>query len=69
MKSISIPPSLYDKLEDLRIEEKFGTVTDFIVYKLRELVAVYSVEKDGKEIITKDDELRIKERLKELGYL
>lgn len=67
-KSISIPKVMYDRLKDLSIDSECNTVNEFIIKSLRERIAVYEAEKDGFEL-SKDDEERIKERLKELGYI
>ena len=54
--TIKIPRPLYLKLKKIIKQTGFESVTDFIVYCLRDIV----VGKDGEDI---------KERLRKLGYL
>jgi Arc/MetJ-type ribon-helix-helix transcriptional regulator len=65
--TIKIPRSLYESLKKQIKETGFNSVTDFIVYLLRDIVASGRVDKDI--VLTKEEIGLIKKRLKTLGYL
>ena len=64
--TISIPVPLYEKVKKMIQGTGFSSVSDYVTYVLRELVASYEEEKLD---FTKEDEERIKRRLRALGYL
>jgi Arc/MetJ-type ribon-helix-helix transcriptional regulator len=64
--TVSIPTPLFKKVEE-RIEGTgFTSVSGYVTYVLREVV---SEEEEGTEPFTKEDEERVKERLRALGYI
>jgi Arc/MetJ-type ribon-helix-helix transcriptional regulator len=64
--TIKIPRPLYDKLKVVIEGSGYNSVTDFIVFVIRDLVAQAAVsEKQLSEIEVE----KIKQRLKNLGYL
>ena len=66
-KTIEIPESLFERVM-VRIEgTKFQSVSDYVVNVLREKLA--SEEKQEPARYTKEEEEKIKDRLKALGYL
>jgi len=71
--TIKIPRNLYNRISEIVKGSGFNSVTDFIVYVLRDLV---STDIRPKEInmpedssLSKDEIQAIKKRLKSLGYL
>jgi len=64
--TIKIPKPLYDNLSKIIEESGFNSVTEFIVYVLRDLVSSKSA---GKESLTKEEIEMIKNKLKSLNYL
>lgn len=65
--TIKIPRQLYQNLQAVIKDTGFDSVTDFIVYCLRDIV--YSTKKtDEKKLSTKEAD-SVKARLKSLGYL
>jgi len=65
--TISIPTPLAEKIKK-RIEGTgFTNVSSYVTYVLREVLA--GMEEETDEAFSKDDEERIKERLRALGYL
>jgi Arc/MetJ-type ribon-helix-helix transcriptional regulator len=65
--TIKIPRSLYNTLKT-RIEGTgFNSVTDFVVYLLRDIVSSGRVDKDI--ALTKQEIDAIRKRLKPLGYI
>jgi len=65
--TIKIPRPLYENLRKIIAGGGFNSVTDFIVYVLRDLISSKSVEKEPS--LTKEEIEMIKKRLKFLGYL
>jgi len=67
--TVSIPVSLSKRVEKL-IEKKSGfkSVSDYVTYVLREVVAMHEI-KEVPEPFTSNDIEEIKARLKALGYL
>lgn len=64
--NILIPASLYKKIEE-KIKESEGTkVEDYITKILRENL---SKEESSQDALSKEDEDKVKQRLKALGYL
>jgi len=67
LRSIDIPESLFERLT-ARIEgTNFQSVSDYVVNVLREKLA--TEEKQEPVQYTKEEEEKIKDRLKALGYL
>jgi len=65
--TISIPTPLAEKIKK-RIEGTgFTNVSSYVTYVLREIISGMDEETD--EAFTKEDEERVKERLRALGYL
>ena len=53
--TIKIPRQLYNKLQNAVAETGFASVTDFVVFCMR-------------DILTSKEERSVKQRLKDLGY-
>ncbi len=66
--SISIPKPLYNKIKKYIKGTGFTSVSSFVIYVLRQVISG-THEKNRKELFSKEDEQRIKERLKTLGYI
>ncbi|MGQ9475206.1 MAG: CopG family transcriptional regulator [Actinomycetota bacterium] len=65
--TVSIPTPLFEKIKK-RIEGTgFTSVSSYVVYVLREILAEDSSTEE--EAFTQEDEERVKERLRSLGYL
>jgi metal-responsive CopG/Arc/MetJ family transcriptional regulator len=65
--TIKIPKPLYENLSHVIEGSGFNSVTEFIVYILRDLVSSRSVKKEP--TLSKEEVEIIKKRLKSLGYL
>ena len=65
--TIKIPKPLYTNLKEIIRGTGFNSVTDFVVYVLRDIASSH-VRTEG-EPLTKDEINLIRERLKSLGYL
>jgi len=67
--SVSIPVPLFEKIKK-RIEGTgFTSVSDYVTFVLREILATEEEEKEREEPFTKEDEEKVKERLRALGYI
>ena len=65
--TIKIPRPLYETLSKIVEESGFHSVTEFVVYILRDLVSSRSVKTEPS--LSKREIEMIKKRLKSLGYL
>ena len=65
--TIKIPRPLYENIGKIIEGSGFSSVTEFIVYVLRDLIASKSVEKEPG--LTREEIKLIKKRLKSLHYL
>jgi Arc/MetJ-type ribon-helix-helix transcriptional regulator len=66
--TISIPTPLAEKIKK-RIEGTgFNSLSSYVTYVLREVISNTS-EDDRDEAFSKEDEEKVKERLRALGYL
>ncbi len=66
LKDVSIPASLYEKIEEMIKGTEIESVSKYVTKIIKE-----SLEKEeGKpKSLSKEDEEKVKERLKALGYL
>ena len=71
--TIKIPGSLYNRISKIVAGSGFNSVTDFVVYVLRDLVSTASEADIPKKLedasLSKDEIEAIRKRLKSLGYL
>lgn len=71
--TIKIPRNLYNRISRIVVGSGFNSVTDFVVYVLRDLVSTSyestKVKGIEKESLTKEEIEAIRKRLKSLGYL
>jgi len=65
--TVSIPIILAEKIKK-RIEGTgFTSVSSYVTYILREVIA--NIDEEEEEVFSKEDEEKVKERLRALGYL
>ena len=65
--TLKIPRQLYDNLQDIIKDSGFHSVTDFVVYCLRDVV--YTTKQSREQGLTNKELDGVRERLKSLGYL
>ena len=65
--TVSIPTSLHKKVEEAIRGTDIGSVTAYIVKVVRESLS--KKEEEAKEVFSQEDEEKVKERLKALGYI
>jgi len=66
--TVSIPKPLFDKIKKRIKGTGFASVSEYVTFVLREVVASLE-EEEKKEVFTKEEEEKIKERLRALGYI
>jgi Arc/MetJ-type ribon-helix-helix transcriptional regulator len=64
--TVSIPTALYKKIEEKIKGSEFSSVSSYVTKVLREKLAQ---EEKSTEVFTPEEEEKIKERLKALGYI
>lgn len=67
--TIKIPRVLYERLKLIVEDSGFDSVTDFVVYVLRDLVADREKGKGEEVSLTFEEIQAIRRRLRNLGYL
>ncbi|MFO7945379.1 MAG: CopG family transcriptional regulator [Armatimonadota bacterium] len=65
--TLKIPRPLYEKLGQIIEDTGYNSVTDFVVYVLRDIASTHAVSDD--EPYSEEELIRVKERLRSLGYL
>jgi len=65
--TIKIPRKLYDHLRNIIEDSGFNSVTDFIVYVMRDIASAGTIE--GGDRFTREEIEQIRRRLRNLGYL
>lgn len=65
--TIKIPRPLYNKLRELITDSGYDSVTDFVVYVLRDIAATHRVA-ETQPYTAQELEL-VKQRLRGLGYM
>lgn len=63
---VSIPTSLYKKIEEKIKGTEFSSVSSYVTKVLRERLAR---TEENREVFSPEEEEKIKERLKALGYI
>jgi len=64
--SVSIPTSLHKKIEEAIKGTEIGSVSSYVTKVLRESL---SKEEPAAQVFSKEEEDKVKERLKALGYI
>jgi len=67
--TVSIPVTLYRRIRELIEGTGFTSVSQFVIYILREVISSMEDDKLRSQSLPEDEKLRIIERLKKLGYL
>jgi len=64
--TVSIPTPLFKKVEERIKGTGFTSVSSYVAYVLREIIAE---EEEEQEPFSEEDKERVKERLRALGYI
>ncbi len=65
--SVLIPTLLAEKIEKRIQGTEFTTISSYVTYVISEVVS--ETQPEEKDVLSKDDDERIKARLRSLGYL
>lgn len=63
--TVSIPTPLFEKIQQKIKDTGFTSVSDYVTFVLREILA----HSNDNEAFSEEDEKKVKDRLKSLGYL
>ena len=71
MKTIKIPDELYQILEKRSKETDFKAVNEYVTYVLKQVVDKIEINasNEGNETYSKEDEKKVKDKLRQLGYI
>jgi len=67
--TITIPTPLAEKIKARMEGTGFTSVSEYVTYILREVLANIEAEEREREILSKEEEEKVKERLRNLGYI
>jgi Arc/MetJ-type ribon-helix-helix transcriptional regulator len=65
--TIKIPRELYKKLKDIIKDTGFSSVTEFIVYAMRNIASGGKLKDEDQ--LTEEEIRKVRERLRKLGYI
>lgn len=63
--TVSIPTPLFEKIQQKIKDTGFTSVSDYVTFVLREILA----HSNDQEAFSEEDEKKVKDRLRSLGYL
>ena len=67
--TVSIPKVLADKIKERMKGTGFSSVSSYVTYVLRQVVSSIEEEEKSKQAFTKEEEEKVKQRLRDLGYI
>lgn len=66
--TVSIPITLYNRIKELIKDTGFSSVSQYVTYVLREVVASHEAAK-YEEPFSEEDKKKILDKLRKLGYI
>lgn len=67
--TVSIPVPLAKKVKERMEGTGFNSISSYVTYVLRQVISSIEEEDEEDESFSKEDEEKVKERLRALGYL
>ena len=67
--TVSIPKILAEKIKDRMKGTGFSSVSSYVTYVLRQILSSIKEEEKSKQAFTKEEEDKVKQRLRDLGYI
>ena len=67
--TVSIPKPLADKVKERMKGTGFSSVSSYVTYVLRQILSSIEEEERTKQAFTKEEEEKVKQRLRDLGYI
>ncbi len=67
--TVSIPKPLAKKIKERMKGTGFSSVSSYVTYVLRQVLSSIESEERSKQAFTKEEEEKVKQRLRDLGYI
>ena len=67
--TVSIPKPLIEKIKERMKGTGFASVSSYVTYVLRQVISSIEEEERSKQAFTKEEEEKVKQRLRDLGYI
>jgi Arc/MetJ-type ribon-helix-helix transcriptional regulator len=67
--TVSIPKPLAEKIKERMKGTGFASVSSYVTYVLRQVLSSIEEEERTKQAFTKEEEEKVKQRLRDLGYI
>ena len=67
--TVSIPKPLVEKIKERMKGTGFSSVSSYVTYILRQVISSIEEEERSKQAFTKEEEEKVKQRLRDLGYI
>ncbi|MFX0039684.1 MAG: CopG family transcriptional regulator [Promethearchaeota archaeon] len=67
--TVSIPKPLAEKIKERMKGTGFSSLSSYVIYVLRQVISSIEEEEKNKQAFTKEEEERVKQRLRDLGYI
>ena len=67
--TVSIPITLYRRIKEMIKDTGFTSVSQFVIYVLREVILSIEEERIKRESLSDEEKKQIIDRLKRLGYI
>ncbi|MFX1489227.1 MAG: CopG family transcriptional regulator [Promethearchaeota archaeon] len=67
--TVSIPKPLAEKIKERMKGTGFASVSSYVTYVLRQVISSIEEEERSKQAFTKEEEEKVKQRLRDLGYI
>ncbi|MHA1271679.1 MAG: CopG family transcriptional regulator [Candidatus Helarchaeota archaeon] len=67
--TVSIPKPLAEKIKKRMEGTGFNSISSYVTYILREVITNIEAEEQEREAFSKEEEEKVKERLRNLGYI
>ncbi|MFW9988145.1 MAG: CopG family transcriptional regulator [Candidatus Odinarchaeota archaeon] len=67
--TVSIPKVLAEKIKERMKGTGFSSVSSYVTYVLRQVLSSIEEEEKSKQAFTEEEEEKVKQRLRDLGYI
>lgn len=67
--TVSLPKPLVEKVKERMKGTGFASVSSYVTYVLRQVLSSIEEEERSKQAFTKEEEDKVKQRLRDLGYI
>ncbi len=67
--TVSIPKPLAEKIKARMKGTGFSSVSSYVTYVLRQVLSSIEEDERSKQAFTKEEEEKVKQRLRDLGYI